>query len=245
MPFLRFTWHHAREIILTWGANIRANYFNDDYVTMQLAKELKATGCKFLSFGAESGNQRVLDLIKKDITVEQIIHSAEVCFEADIMPIYSWMVGIPTQTKEDILDTIDVMKEISRICPSAIHYPLWIFRPFPGGSLFELCIEKGLNIPKTLRDWPEVGADSNENTGFFAIKNMPWIDSPEFVEFVSKHGHEIPGSLNENYNAKLNSVLVKMIIWNWGNFKAYLGMSILEFAKRTNHFIRKMKSVLT
>lgn len=231
-----------RRITLTWGANIRANYFRDDYVSLDFARKLKSTGCKFLSLGAESGNQRVLNLITKDILVEQNIHSAEVCAEAGITPIYSWMVGIPTQTRKEILDTIEVIVEISHICPSAIHYPFWIFRPFPGGSLYNLCVENGLRVPETLRDWNEMGADEDSNTGFYSLDNLPWIKDTEFVEFISKYAHLIPSQKNENLKVRIYARLLYLIINNWDTYIARINLVFLKIVVNLNKFFKRIKT---
>lgn len=223
-----------RGITLTWGANIRANYFRDDYVSVGFAKKLKSTGCKFLSLGAESGNQRILNLITKDITVEQIVRSAHVCSEAGITPIYSWMVAIPTQTKEEIFDTINVMVEISHICPSSIHYPLWIFRPFPGGSLYDLCIKNGLVVPETLRGWTDMGADEDLNTGFYSLDNLPWIRDTEFIEFLSKYAHEVPNLMNKNSKQRIYARLLYSIIINWDTYVAKFNLILLKITKNLN-----------
>ena len=233
-----------RGITLTWAANVRANYFRDDYLSVDFARRLRSTGCKFFTMGAESGNQRVLDLIKKDITVEQITHSAEVCSKADIIPIYSWMIGIPTQTKEEIFDTIEVMLEISRICPSAVHYPFWIFRPFPGGSLYNLCIENSLRAPKALRGWPEMGADDNTNTGFYNPVNFPWIKDVKFIEYFGENAHRIPKILSKSLNlrTRVKARLIYLIIKNWDNILARA--ALLSFKKLTTRILRMIRLLL-
>lgn len=231
-----------RGITLIWGANIRANYFRDDYVSVSFAKKLKYTGCKFLSIGAESGNQRILDLITKDITVEQIIHTAEVCCKADITPIYSWMVGIPTQTREEILDTIKVMVEISCICPSAIHYPLWIFRPFPGGSLYDICVENGLLVPETLRGWGEMGADEDSNTGFYSLDNLPWIKDIGFIEFVSKYANVVPDAINKALKLRIYARFLYSTIINWDTCIAKVNLTSLKLARNLKKLFMRIKS---
>lgn len=233
-----------REITLPWGANIRANYFRNDYVSVDFAKELRDTGCKFLSLGAESGNQRILNLITKDITVEQLIHSAEVCREADIIPIYSWMIGIPSQTKEEIYDTIKIMLQISRICPSAIHYPFWIFRPFPGGSLYDLCVRHGLRVPATLRDWSEMGADEDLNTGFYNVGHLPWIKDTGFVEFLGKNVHEVSNIVNRAFKRRVKAKLIYFIIFNWGTHVGRINLIFLKIAINLNRIFKPITKVV-
>jgi len=79
-----------------------------------------------------------------------------------------------------MVDTIHVMLDISRRCPMAIHYPFWIYRPFPGNSLYELCIKKGLRVPKSVREWGTIKLDSN--TGFYSAADLPWIKDIKFIQ---------------------------------------------------------------
>jgi len=229
-----------RGMNLTWGANIRANYFREDYVSVDFARELRATGCKYLSLGAESGNQRVLDLITKDIKVDQILNSARVCDKADIIPIYSWMVGIPTQTKEETLDTVDIMLEISRICPTAIHYPFWIFRPFPGGSLYNMCVEEGLNVPTTLRKWNDFDMQDNDNTGFYGLNDLPWVSDKEFVEFLSKFGNIIPNIMNEAVIQRIKAKVIYYAALNWDSSSAKVALGLIKSAWFAKEQIRNL-----
>lgn len=175
----------ARRLKLIWGTNVRANYFSDRYITVDYAKSLAKAGVKFLTFGAESGSDRVLKLLHKDITTNDLIRSAATCAQANIIPLYSWMIGIPGQTKEEMRTNIDLMNKISAVCPSALHTTNWIFRPFPGGDLYDTCREMGLREPCSVEEWASLGVDQEENTGFFSAADLPWIEDVGFVEFVS------------------------------------------------------------
>ncbi|MBU2540756.1 MAG: B12-binding domain-containing radical SAM protein [Candidatus Omnitrophica bacterium] len=237
-----------REITKEWGTNIKASYFRDDYISLDFAKNLKSTGCKFFNIGAESGNQRILDLITKDITVEQIIHSAEVCSQADIIPIYSWMIGIPTQSKKEIFDTIEIMIQISRICPPAIHYSFSIFRPYPGSGLYDLCIKNGLRVPRALRDWAGMITDENiehgnVHTGYYKIENLPWIKEEKFIEFLAKYAHIIPGILSKSIKVKIKASLVYIVVTKWDALLAKIIVILIELRAQVIKIIRRPFSI--
>ncbi len=174
-----------RNIEITWGTNARANYFDNEYITLDYAKKLKGAGLKFLTFGAESGSNRVLELIHKDITIEQLLRSAETCADAGIIPIYSWMIGIPGQSKEEMRSNISLINQINEICPNAIHTTNWIFRPLPGGDLYDTAKSLGLNEPVSLSEWASFGVDKEGNTGSYSVYELPWIEDPQFVEFLA------------------------------------------------------------
>jgi len=66
-----------REINISWASSIRANYlpqFGEDYV-----RELSRNNCVELRIGIESGSQRILDLMKKDIHIKQVRRTVELC----------------------------------------------------------------------------------------------------------------------------------------------------------------------
>jgi radical SAM superfamily enzyme YgiQ (UPF0313 family) len=142
-----------RNVNIIWGTNVRANYFNDNYISSNFAKELKDVGLNFLTFGAESGSDRVLKLLNKKINVKQLLRSAEICEDAGITPLYSWMIGIPGQSKKEMRSNISLMKTINEICPKALHTTNWIFRPLPGSDLYEMVKSMGLKEPKSVLDW--------------------------------------------------------------------------------------------
>lgn len=176
-----------RKIDVKWGTNIRANYFRENYVTTNFAKELKSVGFEFASMGAESGSDAVLKHLKKDITTKDLLNSAKVCSESGIIPLYSWMIALPGETIEEMKSNIRIMKQINKICPSARHYDNFIFRPYPGGELYEQCKELGLNEPASLREW----ADADASTGYKSLDDLPWVENPEFVRFLSENSKYI------------------------------------------------------
>ena len=62
------------------------------------------------------------------------------------------MVGLPTQTKEDVLKILDMIDRIRRIQPDS-GQSIAIYLPLPGGELYSEAIKQGFNPPKRLRDW--------------------------------------------------------------------------------------------
>ncbi|OGW48170.1 MAG: hypothetical protein A2Y66_02375 [Nitrospirae bacterium RBG_13_41_22] len=210
---------HSRNLHLIWGTNVRANYFNDEYITAEYARSLADVGVKFLSLGAESGSDRVLQMLHKDITTEQILRSARVCAEAGIIPVYSWMIGIPGQTKSEMRTNIDLMNEINAVCPSALHTTNWIFRPFPGGDLYETCKQMGLQEPSSVEEWAQLGVDQEQNTGFYSAAKLPWIEDVGFVEFVSEFTPSIRSTTGPRQSVRgfALSVIVRFLhkIWDW------------------------------
>lgn len=118
----------------------------------QAIKRLSEIGLKMLHIGYESGSQRMLDFMKKGITVEQSIKAAEICKKYHILVRGLFMLGIPTETKEDIRKTIDLIKKIK---PDV--YSFSYFTPVPGCSLYEYCEKRNLSLIKSHEDYGDYG----------------------------------------------------------------------------------------
>ncbi len=149
------------EIVTSARANYLANYKDEE---LQLIKE---AGIKFISIGAESGSERILNLIKKDITKEDILQSARNCIKFNIVPIYSFVIGTPHEKKADLYDTIDLYKELKSISSLVEVNGMYIFTPYPGTPIYEEAIKLGYKPQKSLEDWAK--------WSFSNPANLPWL----------------------------------------------------------------------
>lgn len=105
-----------------------------------MVARMAATGLRGYFIGFESGNDRVLDFIRKGTTVEQNLQAAHVCRTYDIKIWANYMMGLPTETKEEVMDTVRMMKEID---PD--YYSPAFFTPHPGTDLFTYAAEHDLS----------------------------------------------------------------------------------------------------
>ena len=104
-----------------------------------MIKRLAEIGLKWFVIGFESGSQRLLDMIKKGITVEQNIRAAEICRKYGIKIIGTYMYGLPTETPEESIETLEMIKTIKPDQPM----PFW-FVPIEGTEIYSMC--KDMNI---------------------------------------------------------------------------------------------------
>jgi anaerobic magnesium-protoporphyrin IX monomethyl ester cyclase len=173
-----------RKLSFRWNANIRADAFRPprNIVDPELLGKLRELGCYKLAIGAESGSQKILDKLKKDIKVEDILLSAEIISKSGIGATYSFMMGIPGETMGDIESTLNIIQKLKSFgCCVSIVGPQ-VFRPYPGGDLYEECITKyGYNYPKRVVDW---GNSVDMLTGFESIDKMPWIENPKIIKRI-------------------------------------------------------------
>jgi len=137
---------------------------------------VKKSGCKYIQVAAESGSQRILDLINKDITVEQIINAIKKCRKADLIPKIAFMIGIPTETREDRNRTFDLMDKLKKIYIEATPTGLSVFNPLPHTPLTRLAVKNGFREPQSLTEW---GRYNYNNC------NLPWFNNIEKIEIES------------------------------------------------------------
>lgn len=123
-------------------------------------KIMREAGCKMIFFGAESSNDEVLSKMDKGgtQTVQQIKEFAARMKKFDIIPEYSFVLGIPLETEEKVDEQIDrdiaFIKEIKVINP-ATEIIIYLYSPVPteGSELFEKVKEAGFSFPEKLDDW--------------------------------------------------------------------------------------------
>ena len=119
------------------------------------------------------------DKLKKDIKVENIIRSSRMLGEAGIVATYSFMMGIPGETIEDMRLTRKLITQIRRENPNVTMIGPQIFRPYPGGELYQECVEKyGYVSPVTIDDWTR---RLDMATGFEDLEHLTWITDPAFM----------------------------------------------------------------
>lgn len=123
-----------RGIRLPWACNLRV----DTIRNKSFLKEIKKRGCWLVGFGLESGNQRVLDALKKGTRLEQARQTCKWAREAGLRIQASFIIGNPLDTQETIRDTINFARSLP------LHYPTFAFMtPFPGTELWRTACEFG------------------------------------------------------------------------------------------------------
>lgn len=97
-----------RNIVVTWWTNIR---FEKSF-TADLCILLKASGCIAVSGGLEVASDRLLALIKKGVTVEQVAQVTRNFTESGIMVHSYLMYGFPTQTIQETVDSLEMVRQL-------------------------------------------------------------------------------------------------------------------------------------
>jgi anaerobic magnesium-protoporphyrin IX monomethyl ester cyclase len=125
-------------IKLSWTCETRV-----DLVDEELLKIMKRAGCYSISYGLESGSQKILDIINKNITLEQSEKAVAMTKKAGIQTIGYFMIGSPEETPETIRETIEFSKKLK-----LDYVQFAITTPLPKTMLWEYYIKNNtLNIP--------------------------------------------------------------------------------------------------
>jgi radical SAM superfamily enzyme YgiQ (UPF0313 family) len=98
----------ARNVIITWWTNVRF----EKAFTPELVHLLARAGCVAVSGGLEVASDRLLALMKKWVTVEQVAHVTRAFTEAGIMVHAYLMYGFPTQTAQDTVDALERVRQL-------------------------------------------------------------------------------------------------------------------------------------
>jgi radical SAM superfamily enzyme YgiQ (UPF0313 family) len=128
---------------------------------------LEESGCKMLMIGVESGSPRIIEMMKKELRIPQILEFNRRLVDFNIMPLYFFMMGYPTETLEELRQTISLNLQLKRENRGAISR-MNIYTPFPGTGLFDISIESGLHAPEKLEDWVPFNYRTVTN-------NVPWL----------------------------------------------------------------------
>jgi len=110
-----------------------------DLLSRNLLKKMKDAGCIQVNLGIESGNPKILKLIKKGITLEQARHAINITKDVGVSSHAYFMMGFPGETYEQILDTINFMKKAKPTTSC-----LSIVTPYPGTELYDIAKKQGL-----------------------------------------------------------------------------------------------------
>ncbi len=100
-----------RKLVVSWWSNIR---FEKSF-TKDLCVLLKASGCIAVSGGLEVASDRLLELIKKGVTVEQVAKVTNYFTEAGIMVHAYLMYGYPTQTIQETIDSLEMVRQLFQV----------------------------------------------------------------------------------------------------------------------------------
>ena len=158
-----------RDIRVDWAVNARV-----DRVTGKLLAKMREAGCWRVLYGIESGVQKNLDRIRKGTTLEQIREAVGLTSEAGIEAYGTFMFGIPGETFEEGLETIDFA------CSLPLDYAVFVnLTPLPGSEVYDDLVAGRLEPAKFTSDR-------------FNFKNVSFVPegmTEEQIRYLIQQGH--------------------------------------------------------
>jgi anaerobic magnesium-protoporphyrin IX monomethyl ester cyclase len=137
-----------------------------DLVDRELLGWLKDAGCVRISFGAESGSQKVLDAMAKGTKVAEIHEAAQLCHELGIEVYFYIMVGYPGETWADIEATARLLREtVPDEFSSTIAYPL------PGTPFYDQVRDRLI----AAADWRHTAENRTLYRGQYSTRFYRWV----------------------------------------------------------------------
>ena len=133
-----------RNLPITWTATLRADQacrLGDDL----FAKTVRS-GLRRVMVGVESGSQEMLDRLQKDMKLEQVRVTADMCTRHGVGAIFNFIVGFPGESEQSMQATLALAKQLRRWNP-AFETPIFYYRPYPGNPLAELSRRARLRVP--------------------------------------------------------------------------------------------------
>jgi len=138
-------------------------------VNERIIHELADAGCKHITYGVESGSERVRrEIMKRPVTNEKIMQVFRWTKEAGMLATANYMIGIPGETRENLQQTLNIQEQLQ---PDDFGY--FVFYPYPGTPLFKVCLDNGY-LPANYLDLP---ANHRES-----ILSLPGLTKADIAE---------------------------------------------------------------
>lgn len=192
---------------IPWWCINRIDFFDEE-----IAKALKNSGCIGLSLGVESGSDRILnDVMKKEISTDKIRKVFDLCHKYRFMTVAFFMVGNPTETKEDMEMTNSLLRDIH---PDVVA--ISTTTPIIGSELYYSAIkENTLNI------------SDFQDYGYYGTRY------PMKLRFLTRDDvQEYKGKLVRTWLINMRKNLIKYIPFCFSLSKLKLVFSILKRSLR-------------
>ncbi|MDD4983808.1 MAG: radical SAM protein [Candidatus ainarchaeum sp.] len=156
-----------KNLKFTWAALSRADTLSEERISW-----MKKAGCNLIFIGVESGSEKILKTINKNISLEQIKYAVQLCKKHNITCRTSFILGLPGDYSEQ-LKSLDLMEEIT---PDSINIHLLAI--FPGSEIYENMGKYGITFKK-LKNWQDYCA--YYSLKLFKIINFNYLSKKQAI----------------------------------------------------------------
>lgn len=175
-----------RKLRFRWDVRAHVNT-----VTPEMLRAMKDAGCNRIHYGVESGNDRMLKVIRKNTTVDRVKQVIQWSKDVEMEILTYFIIGQQTETAQDIKDTVELAK---RLDPNYAHFT--IFCPYPATETFYEGLKTGI-LQKDV--WQEFAANPREDFDLpFWEENFTADELREWLVRAYKEFYLRPGYIVRN-----------------------------------------------
>ncbi|MDI6784746.1 MAG: radical SAM protein, partial [bacterium] len=146
----------ASKLDYSWVCLSRVNVVDEELLTL-----MKSAGCHTIQFGVESGDTQILEQYAKGIRKEQVVKIFSFCRKLGIRTLAHFMLGLPSETEESALKTIEFAKQLQ---PDFASFNIAV--PRMGTKFRQEAIDHG---------WTSAAADVLDNSVAFPVLETPMM----------------------------------------------------------------------
>ncbi len=117
-----------KRIKIRWHCRSRA----DMKLEKKILQKMKDAGCRMIQFGIETATPRLQKIINKHLDLENVKKVIKICKDVGILTYGNFMLGLPTETKQEMLNTINFAIELG-----LDYAPFGVFNPLPKSVFYE------------------------------------------------------------------------------------------------------------
>lgn len=209
-----------RKLDFAWDVRAHVNT-----VTRDMLRAMADAGCERIHYGVESGNSRMMKVIKKNHSVEKVENAFKWTREVGMETLAYFIIGQQTETASDIADSVELAK---RIDPNYVHFT--IFCPYPGTEIYQDGLSRGI-IKEDV--WAKFAADPK-----------PGFELPVWEEnFTRQELREMLVKCYKSFYLRPGYLLRSVSrIRSMGEFKRKFraGLSLLKMSPNDRVFSRKV-----
>jgi|SRR3989344_59380 len=208
-----------KKLNVRWVTSARVNLVDEP-----LLRKMKEAGCIALNYGIESGSQRMLNIMRKGVTVEQASKAVMMTRKAGIKDWLSFIIGFPEETKEDIEQTI-------KFCiNNDIHLVAIFFATaYPGTALYEQV--KNMGLIKNEEEYVSKLGDATD-----LVLNISKFSDNELKELRDYAIRKVRRAYFKRHKIEQFKWYIQKIQWA---FLFIRKQGIFKFSRRVVNYLRK------
>jgi radical SAM superfamily enzyme YgiQ (UPF0313 family) len=191
-----------------------------------MLNRLQEFGVNSIACGLESGNARILKMMNKGLTLEKTVEKMELLAKFTIIVNTVIIIGNPTESKEEMLDSIRFTLNLRKIKKN-LNILTFFYRPLPSTDFGKIAEEQGFRRPSTVREWVNVSA---ENIAQIGSQWLPWYNEREKKNMLRKDDYFILNSIlcEQLYGDRPKRLTVKLF---WPLFYLFERLTFIRMYK--------------